>query len=93
MIIKDETDDIFRRGNVVLVTSHPGTLVEDGLEEKIIAHQLCLASFADLGVDVAPPVGDDDNILEGGVSTESSEHSEVLRRYPTHSGIGDPVEV
>ena len=75
------------------MSSHLGTLVENGLEEDILPHQFCLAVVTGLGVDFSPHVGDDDDILKGVIATELSEHVEVPRRYPAHSEIGDPVEI
>ena len=93
VIIEGETDDVLGRGNGVVVTSHLAALVEDRLEEDIVPHQLGLACVTDPGADFFPHVGDDNDILEGGVATEPSEHIEILRRCPAHPEIRDPVEV
>ena len=69
-------------------TSHSCTILEAGLEENILL-QLVLACLTVL----APHVCDNNNILEGSLSTQFSEHPEVLHRDPAQPVIGDPVEV
>ena len=92
-MIKDEANYFFRGGNGVTVTRHLGTPVEDRLEESVAARQLRLAFVTDLGVDLAPQVGDDHQVLKGILSTQFLEHPEIPTRYPARPKIGDPVEV
>jgi hypothetical protein len=93
VIIKEETDDLLCREGGIVVASRLSTLVENGLEENILPHQLGLACIADVGADIPPHVGDDDYVLECTVSTELSEHAEVPPGYPTHPNIRDRVKV
>ena len=90
---EDETNGTFRRGDSVIVASHPGALFENGPEESVVPNQLGFAFVSDPGVDFPPHVGDDDDVFEGVVATEFLEHAEVLPRYPAHPEIRDPVEV
>jgi hypothetical protein len=91
MIIKDEADHPFCRGNCIFVADHLSALVENGFEENV--RQLGLMHFADPGVYIPPPVGDDDHIYKNVVTTKLLEHSEVPSRYSTHPNIGDPMKV
>ena len=75
------------------MTSHPSTLVENGLDEITPPHQLFFAFAVDPGVHFPPLVGDDDDISKGSYATELSEHVEVPLQYPGHLGVGDSVEV
>ena len=93
VIVEDQTNDLLGRGDGVLVASDLGTLVEDGLEENVIRHQLGFTRLTDLGVDFPPHVGDDDNIPKGAFATELLEHLEIPGRNPTHPEVGDAVEV
>jgi hypothetical protein len=90
---KDETDDSFRREIGILVTCHPSALVEDRLGEIILPLQLGLTFLTDLDVYFSPHVGDDDDVLERALSSQTFRKSQSSSRYPGHLEVGDPVEI
>ena len=87
VVVEDATDDRLRRANGVPVPGHLGAFLENGLEEDVLPHQFRFALVTDPAADFSPHVSDDDDILEGVVTAELSEHAEVLPRQPRHPEI------
>ena len=74
-----------------MVTGDLSTLVKNRLER--FCDELPLASFPDILRDLAPHVGDENDALQGRVTTKFAEHLEVTHRDLRESLVGNAVDV
>jgi hypothetical protein len=51
--------------------------VEHGFEENVFFRQLLLSNIPNVWVDLIPHVRDDDDVLQGAVTTQVAEHFEI----------------
>ena len=71
--------------------SHPCALVDDRFEK--FTEELALAILTILGRDLAPHVGDENDVLQCSVTTEFPEHREITSGHFGKSFVGDTVHV
>ena len=73
------------------MASHSCTLVEGWFEKY--TGELVLAGLVDVLRDLAPHVGDDNDVLQCGVTAEFTEHLEIPSGDPSIPNVGDAVDV
>ena len=64
----------------------------EGSQFEKTSVEFVLASFADFGRDLAPHVGDEDDILQCRVTAKFAEDVEISSGVSGKPGLGDPVD-
>ena len=91
MVPDNRPNDIVGGFGGVVMADHLGALVEDRFEK--FTGQLVLAVLALFGRDLAPHVGDEDDVLQCRVTTKLTEHPEIPSGHSSEPLFGDTVNV
>ena len=75
----------------IIVANHSGALVEDRFEK--ITREFALAGFTDVTRDLAPHVGDENDVLQCRVTTKFVEHPKIPPSDSSKPIIGDAVDI
>ena len=87
----DDPNDAMSGLDGVVVADHLGAFVESRFQK--IAREILLASFANVGRDFPPHVGDENNVPHCRVTAKCAEQVVSPSRNPAKLIVRDPVDV
>ena len=77
----------------VVVSNHLSALVNHGLEESFVCHELLLTVFAKVWFNLLPSIRYDYNVLESIFAAKLTEHPKISGSYTSHTDVSDTVHV